>query len=241
MKQLELAVVMPVYNEAKAIEAVVKSWAKVLDEVDASWQLHLYDDGSVDDSLARIRQLAEGDPRIIAHHHSNRGHGPTVIEAYKSLSETEWIFQVDSDDEVPAQAFRDLWERRKQYDFLIGERVYQERPPSRRLVSLASRVLVQILFGSGVHDVNAPFRLMRAAAFRPLFEAFGARMFSPNLIITGAAACWDLRVCRLDVPYQFRRTGQVSIRKGKLLRAALRSFWQTVYFRVWLFPRLRKA
>ena len=45
MTRVELAVVMPVYNEAGAIESVVRVWVKVLDELGIDWLVHLYGDG----------------------------------------------------------------------------------------------------------------------------------------------------------------------------------------------------
>jgi len=227
---LELAVVMPVYNEDEIIETVVRSWVEVLEKLSSSWQLHLYDDGSVDASLRVIKKLAEADERLVVHHHDNKGHGPTVIGAYQELGEAEWIFQTDADNEIKAENFAKLWEQREENDFLVGERVYGKRPWSRIAVSAGSRWLVWGLYGRGVHDVNAPFRMMRAAKFRDLFGRMPADFFSPNLLITGTAIKNGMRIFRTPVPYRFRQTGVVSIRKGKLLKAALKSLWQTIWF-----------
>ena len=41
-----------------------------------------------------------------------------------------------------------------------------------------------------------------------------------------------LRFFETRVPQHDRTTGEVSIRKWKLLKAAVRSFWQTIRFRV---------
>lgn len=234
MKSPKLAVVMPVYNEAGIVEEVVKSWTGVLRRLNIDWRLHLYDDGSKDNTLAMIKRLAAGDPCLVVHHHKNRGHGPTVSEAYQDLSGAEWIFQVDSDNEVPAQAFGDLWRRREEYDLLLGERKYEKRPATRWVVSAVSRWLVWGLFGRGMYDVNVPYRLMRTSAFRSLFKALPADMFSPNVIISGFAIWQKYRIYVVVVPYRFRQTGQVSIRRGKLLKAALKSFWQTIHWRFFI-------
>jgi glycosyltransferase involved in cell wall biosynthesis len=233
-QQPELAVVMPIFNEEAAIERVVRSWRDVLDQLSIDWRMHLYDDGSRDGTLTVIKRLAADESRIVVHHQQNRGHGPTVIRAYRDLAHVPWLFQVDSDDEVPPQAFGELWRRRSQFDFLIGERVYQShaRPAVRGAISFVSRCLVQLLFGPGVRDVNVPYRLLRTDAFTPLFAVLPDNLFSPNIIMSGFAVWADLKIYRLPISYQFRQSGEVSIRRGKLLRAALKSLWQTVWFRL---------
>ena len=57
----EIAVVMPVYNAAATLEATVNS---VLAQSFGWFELIAVDDGSKDDSLARLRELASRDSRI---------------------------------------------------------------------------------------------------------------------------------------------------------------------------------
>ena len=55
--------------------------------------------------------------------------------------------------------------------------------------------------------------------------------FAPNLIISGMVSVYNLRVFQTNVPFTFRLAGDVSIKKFKLLKVALKSFWETFYFR----------
>jgi hypothetical protein len=57
----EISVIMPVYNAAATLEPTV---ASVLEQTFAWFELIVIDDGSSDDSLARLLNLAAGDPRI---------------------------------------------------------------------------------------------------------------------------------------------------------------------------------
>jgi glycosyltransferase involved in cell wall biosynthesis len=228
MAGAELAVVMPVYDEAASLPGVVTHWARALDALGIDWLLHAYDDGSRDDSRAVLEALARREPRLRVHAHANRGHGPTLLRGYRENAGAAWIFQVDSDDEMGPGDFAALWERRADHDLLLAERVRSAQPLARRGVSAASRVLVRLLYGRAVRDVNAPYRLMRSDAFRPLFAALPDDTFAPNVILSGLAAALRLRVLNRPVPQRPRRAGQVSIRRWKLLRVALRSARQTV-------------
>jgi len=54
----ELSVVMPVYNEADAVEPVVRAWAEELDRLKIGYEFLVYDDGSRDRTAAVLRQIA---------------------------------------------------------------------------------------------------------------------------------------------------------------------------------------
>ena len=50
---IELAVVIPVYNEREIIAEVIKDWNNVLEPLSISYSLNLYNDGSKDDTLEK--------------------------------------------------------------------------------------------------------------------------------------------------------------------------------------------
>jgi len=225
---VEVAVVMPVYNEEGAIEKVVKDWIHALDGLGMPFEIHAYNDGSKDATAKILGTLAAADARVCVHNRENSGHGPTILTGYRENSDKPWIFQVDSDDEMKPDRFAELWRARADHDLLVGERARNDQPLARQVISAISRATIRGLFGDAVHDVNAPYRLMRTAAFARVFEAIPADTFAPNILISGAASILGLRVHRIEVLQQPRQTGEVSIKKWKLLAAAIRAFWQTI-------------
>ncbi len=225
-----LAVVMPAYNEAGAIATVMAKWMAALDALGADYQFHVYNDGSRDDTLACARAAAGGHPRVHVHTHPNRGHGPTILRGYREQADHAWIFQLDADDEMEPDALPTLWAHRDRFDLVIGRRTGRNSPAARALVSATARWVVRAFYGGGVYDVNSPYRLMRTAMFRDWFARLPDNTFAPNVILAGLAARHRLRIVELPVAYHFRTTGVVSIRKGRLLRAALRAWGQTIAF-----------
>ncbi len=89
------SIVVPIHNRAATIGRCV---ASVFGQEFADYELILVDDGSTDDSAARMRALC--DPRLrTIFHEQNRGTGParnTGIDAARG----EWIIFLDSDDEL---------------------------------------------------------------------------------------------------------------------------------------------
>jgi len=239
MQELELIVVMPVYNEEGIIRKVVQEWHDELCSLKIDFELHVYNDGSKDASLAILKELQKSLPHLVVHDQLNRGHGPTILQGYKSASNVHWLFQVDSDNEVRPESFHLLWEQRDKYDFLIGKRSNKQNPIARRLVSAVARGLVYFGFGGGVSDVNSPFRLMRLDAFRDIFHLIPDQTFAPNVIVTGIACSRKMRIFEIGIPYQYRQTGKVSIKRLKLLKEAWRSGIQTLLF-IWSYRKNRK-
>lgn len=222
----DLTVVMPVYNEAECIEGVVRSWLDVLNSLGLSFSLLLINDGSRDATAQRLDALrAEPGVRVI--HKPNEGHGPTILQGYRlACADSEWVFQVDSDDELRAVLFPALWEKRKDHDAVLGVRQGREQSLGRRLLSGGSRWLVRILCGAGIPDVNVPFRLMRCACLATFLDRIPPAMFAPNVAISGILLQRGFRIATVAVPNQDRQTGQSTLVSWRLVGIAARSLAQ---------------
>jgi dolichol-phosphate mannosyltransferase len=223
----ELSIVMPVYNEAAVIAEVVASWLHELERLGIDCEFLVYDDGSRDETGGILERLAEQQPRLVVTSKANSGHGPTILRGYRE-ARGEWVFQVDSDDEMGAEHFAGLWGQREDYDLLVGRRHHRDSPLARRLITTLSQATVWALFGRAVADVNTPYRLMRRSCLAALLSAIPADTFAPNVIISGLAARQGLRVLEVWVPHRGRRTGTVSIVKWRLWKSAVRAFGQTL-------------
>lgn len=229
----KLAIVIPVYNEEGAIAAVLQKWVSKLDDMDISYSINAYNDGSKDHTAEILAQSASEFPgKISVCNKPNSGHGPTILKGYNDTAAHgySWVFQIDSDDEMGPESFDQLWAQRENYDFLVGIRDGRKQQLPRKIISFVSRLCVRIFYGKSVWDVNTPYRLMRVSEFSNIFKNIPADTFAPNVIISGMAARKKMRCFEMPVPQRDRQTGEVSIKKWKLLKAAMKSFRQTIFF-----------
>jgi glycosyltransferase involved in cell wall biosynthesis len=224
---VELTVVIPAFCEAEHIGDVLDTWRSALEALQIDYVLCAYDDGSSDGTLEILQRQARQHPRVEVEGHENRGHGPTILEGY-GRARGGWVFQVDSDGEIAPDHFGALWSRREGYDLLLGCRQRSSQPPARRLTSLMSRLVVRVLFGSGIRDVNSPYRLMRGSALRRLLPRIPSGAFAPNVILSGLVIRDGLRVLELDVPVRTRASGRSSLGGARLWAGAWRSLADTV-------------
>jgi len=228
----KLAFIMPVYNEQDAIKTVIEQWSDELDKYNIDYTIFAYNDGSKDNTLSILRELEKQYPRLKCIDKINSGHGPTILKGYKEHLETyDWIFQTDSDNEMGTSGFYTLWQKKEEYDFLLCKRDNRIQPLARKIISIVSRLTVKIFYGlNGVYDVNSPYRLMRTSVFKDLIQKIPDDTFAPNVIISGLVARKKIRFFENALFYTPRTTGTVSIQKMKLLRAAIKSFFQTITF-----------
>ncbi len=227
----ELAIIMPVYNEEGAISKVLQNWVDATKTLGIKAEIHAYNDGSKDRTSEILKKFASQEPSVIPHDKPNSGHGPTILQGYRENSHIPWLFQIDSDDELGPEQFAELWNQRHQYDFLICKRDGRYSPLPRRVITFVARCIVRVFYGSGVYDVNSPYRLMRSEKFADLFKQTPADTFAPNVIVSGYACLKKMRIYQGKASFRERTTGEVSIKKWKLAKAAMKSFAQTIGFR----------
>lgn len=237
----QLSVVMPVYNEAAGIEAVVRdTTAELLDRLGRA-ELVLVDDASTDETPAILDRLAAADDRLKVHHAPrNGGHGPALRRALDA-SAGDWIFQIDSDGQQLVGEFWKLWERRHDADLVIGKRPIHRNGRHRIVVSAGARYLNRGLGGGNIRDVNCPFKLFRRTLWEDLREDIPATPMVPSLLIAFGAALRGWRIEQTGVTSLPRAHGRSTVNVPALVRLTTGAMREVLSFRRKVARRARAA
>ena len=231
---MQLILVMPAYNEEGCIEAVVREWHQELERTigPGEFRLLLVNDGSRDGTGAILDALSL--PGLEVVHQANQGHGATVLNGYRHAVTlgAEYVFQVDSDNQVFPHDLARLWERRRESDFILGLRAVRHDPRQRLLISRTLAWIIFVLFGRSIPDVNVPFRLMRSDYLARLLRGVPPYMVAPNIILGVLAACDGQPLLNVPIQHRERQTGEVSIVRWSLMRICLRSAADLVELRL---------
>ncbi|MBD3421770.1 MAG: glycosyltransferase [Chitinivibrionales bacterium] len=223
-----MAVVMPIYNEEECIQEVVQSWLATLSGLEISFKIIALNDGSKDATLKKLG-LFSGDKRVDVINKQNSGHGPTILKGYAlACPSAQWVFQCDSDNEMSPDYFQHLWRQRNGYDACMGVRTGRHSTFSRRIITLTSQIMTKLFFGDAVTDVNVPYRLIKSEILSQIIAKIPEDTFAPNVIISGALSKMRSSILQHPVPFQKRKTGNVSIISYKLWLSAAKSFIQTL-------------
>lgn len=225
-----LTVVMPAYNEEAAIEGAVEEVrTRVLDRVEGA-DLVVVDDGSTDGTSAKLRGLAEADPRVRIVRQANQGHGPALIRGMDEARGNR-VLLVDSDRQIPLDDFPLWWAEAQGAHGVFGVRRERHDPPVRlRLTRLIHAVLPR-LFGVSLADANVPCKLFVRSLWEEARAYIPPGTLAPSLFLAVFAARRGHDIRHVPVPHRARSTGVESLRKLRLATFAGRAFLQLLAFR----------
>lgn len=225
-----LSVVMPAYNEEEAIgDAVFEVAQIVLDAVPNS-ELVVVDDGSRDRTGEILDELAAREPRLRVIHQPNGGHGPALRTGLEH-AQGDYLFLIDSDRQIPIEAFPVLWEAAQGRDGALGVRAQRHDPPFRLFLTRQVRRSLRLLFGVRLRDANVPFKIVRRSAWEAARPFIPEGTLAPSLFLAVFLAVRGMDVVEVEVPHKERETGVVSIRRWKLLKFCGKAFRQLLDFR----------
>jgi glycosyltransferase involved in cell wall biosynthesis len=181
---MNLAVVIPVYNEEKTIQPLLRDLVLLLKEENISYDIFIINDGSSDDTLSKIKSIQNEDSNINVISKTNSGHGPSLFVGYSLAVDYDWVLQIDSDYAYNLSAFQKLWSVKEGYDLLLAERNIKAASFLRNVITIILRTIVILLYGRGVNDVNVPYRLIRGSKLKDALEAIKPNQFAPNVLMT---------------------------------------------------------
>jgi len=218
----ELALVMPIYNEAVNVRSVVGEWFECLDNCGINFVFFAVNDGSSDSTAVCLDELAQQlGPRLRVINKPNSGHGRSCRHGYElALSEgTPWMFQIDSDGQCDPTFFPQFYGARNDSDCVFGYRRSRDDGWGRVAISFCCRMLLWIRTGKNLEDPNVPYRLMRATALRNALRKIPADFDLQNIALTFALKCEpDLRWQHLPIHFRARRGGENSINYRKIVK-----------------------
>lgn len=169
-----ISIIVPVYNAAASIEACVRS---IRQQSFSDWELLLVNDGSTDNTLSIITELAKSESRIVIIDKEHSGVSDTRNLALDKMR-GEYVCFVDADDTVDVDYLSSLYEKRE-YDMVICGytvddytktrvllRSTQYKPESLRIKHLSkNRESIKSLFLNGMININCN-KLLRTAVIR---------------------------------------------------------------------------
>jgi len=99
-----VSIVMPCYQNGQTLMRTVRS---IQAQTVTDWELIAIDDGSRDDTLAVLRQMAQDEPRMRVVHQENGGVS-AARNAGMDAAQGQWVFFVDADDHILPHALEHL-------------------------------------------------------------------------------------------------------------------------------------
>jgi dolichyl-phosphate beta-glucosyltransferase len=171
-----VSVVIPAYNEGERVELSLYEITRYLEPKFPRFEIIVVDDGSGDDTVAKVKRVAETNPHIVLMSHSpNRGKGFAVRQGMLRAASDAVLF-TDADLSTPVQEIEiALRELARGFPVVIASR----RHPDSSIASRQSRVreiigrifnaLVRLMIGLPYKDTQCGFKCFTRSAAKEVF------------------------------------------------------------------------
>jgi len=223
MKNKNIAIVIPSYNEVKNISILMKGIYKFLPDS----KIIVVDDSSFDEN-EKLRKMVKNKKEVILISRLKKaGRGSAVIEGFREAlkdKNIEYIFEMDSDlahdPEEFARFIKKLSE--KNYDLIIGSRYLpggriKNIAKNRTILSRVINVFLRYWLGIHVSDFTSGFRLYSRDAVKYLTQT----KIKAKGFITLSEVLYKLYkkgfdIGEVPITWNFRKYGKSNVNSSEL-------------------------
>lgn len=226
-----LAIVIPFYNESACLPGLIEELDDLMAKIDTSTTVLAINDGSKDSTLELLRSYAKDRSWLQIIDQKNGGHGVALRKGYDMAiaANYDWVFQCDSDRQIPVIEIFNFWKIRQSAQFFLGVRTNRQDPGERLFISNILRYLLKILFGANVQDANCPFRLIKTSQLKNALAFIPKKTFAPNVFLS-VFANKTTNYQEVFVSHLPRKAGENSINRMNLLKICLRCIRELIRF-----------
>ena len=163
IRSMLLSLIVPCYNEQEALPVFYRETAKVLASMDCDCELLLINDGSRDNTLAVMKELAAADPRVLYFSFSRNFGKEAAMYAGFCNARGDYIAVMDADLQDPPSLLPEMVRilQSGQYDSVATRRADRAgEPPVRSWFARRFYSLINRISDADIVDGARDFRLM---------------------------------------------------------------------------------
>ena len=189
-----LSLIVPCYNEQEALPVFYRETAKVLASMDCDCELLLINDGSRDDTLAVMKELAAADPRVLYFSFSRNFGKEAAMYAGFCNACGDYIAVMDADLQDPPSLLPEMVKilQSGQYDSVATRRADRAgEPPVRSWFARRFYSLINRISDADIVDGARDFRLMTREMKDAILSMSEYNRFSKGIFgWVGFKTCW---------------------------------------------------
>ena len=189
-----LSLIVPCYNEQEALPVFYRETAKVLASMDCDCELLLINDGSRDDTLAVMKELAAADPRVLYFSFSRNFGKEAAMYAGFCNARGDYIAVMDADLQDPPSLLPEMVKilQSGEYDSVATRRADRAgEPPVRSWFARRFYSLINRISDADIVDGARDFRLMTREMKDAILSMSEYNRFSKGIFgWVGFKTCW---------------------------------------------------
>lgn len=215
---MKLSLVIPAYNEAKNIGAVITGLAAALRKIGDPFEIVAVDNGSTDETEKVLKELSRQIPELVsARIFPNEGYGNGIL-AGLAVAQGNVLGWMHADNQVSPTDVLLIYQNlnRKNLDFCKAVRVDRDEHWMRIIQSRAYNIFFRLLFGGVLRDINGTPKLFK----RELYEGLNLRsrdwFIDPEIVIKALRR--GAKIGEVEVKWSMRPGGSSHVSFGAWLQ-----------------------
>lgn len=204
-----LSVVIPAYNEERRLPPNLNRILEYLGAQPFTYEVVVVDDGSTDETVARVRDIARNDDSVHLIENPHYGKGYTVRTGMLAATGDIVLF-TDADLSTPIEELSRLLPHfEDDYDLVIGSREgggARQRvgePFYRHLQGRVFNFFVQTIAVPGIQDTQCGFKAMRREVAQDLFPRLQIHDGSAGPVVGSMVTGFDVELLFLAIKHGY--------------------------------------
>lgn len=208
--------VLPTYNEAGNIEAIVAAVRGQLQAEPGEHRIMIVDDNSPDGTGDIADELAGQFPNVsVMHREVKEGLGPAYIAGFREAlaGGADLVVEMDSDFSHDPAYLPEMLAAAADADMVLGSRYVEgggvtEWSGMRRLISRSGSVYARAMLGVSVRDLTGGFKVIRREVLERIdLDAIDSRGYAFQVEMTYRAIRAGFRVVEVPIVFKERQEG----------------------------------
>ena len=215
---IDLSVVIPIYNEEENIDLLYKSLGAVLSKLNSSYEVILIDDGSTDSTYEKLKEINKKNKNVkIIKFRKNFGQTPATRAGF-DYCKGNIIITLDADlQNDPNDIPKILKKMEEGYDIVSGWRKNRkDKIISRKIPSRAANKLISLLFGVRLHDYGCTLKAYKKEVIQNI-ELYGEM----HRYIPALASWMGIKVAEVPVKHHSRKFGRAKYGISRTVRVVV--------------------
>ncbi len=180
----KISLIIPCYNEQEALPIFFEEVTKVMDNIDADYQLIFVNDGSKDNTLNILREFSEKDSHVKYLSFSRNFGKEAAMYAGFCNADGDYVAVMDADMQDPPSLLPQMLEilHTGEYDSVATRRVSRQgEPPIRSWFARKFYKLINKISDADIVDGARDFRLMKRDMVDAIVEMSEYNRFSKGI------------------------------------------------------------
>jgi undecaprenyl-phosphate 4-deoxy-4-formamido-L-arabinose transferase len=213
MGNVQVAVVIPVYNEEENLPALMQRLTPVMQSLGKSFEIIFIDDGSRDNSLEILKGFTQNTPVKVVELTRNYGQHAAIMAGF-SITQADIVITMDADLQNPPEEITNLVKVMEEGNYDVVGTIRKGRKDSffRILPSKIINMVARKITGVTMRDWGCMLRCYRLPVVQRMIQCHEHATFIPAL-----ATVFAKRITEIEVEHEERHGGKSNYPLRKLI------------------------